>query len=321
MLTLPQYEDLWTSPAPNGFGKTIPCPDYHQYLQRSIYMQDYLDLFAKTRTFHRVRINDSWYIKITGNPILSSLQIPLSDPYCIRIENTDYLWVAYDYPWNDVELNGDRIIKYIMIGEAPPPVEKETYFYNLNDDENTPWLNAPFSAFTHLLQVEELTKKKKLYYLANKGYILLDIFPFATVYESNFRDELNQGGTSENFFLNQINRKLRNYQAFNLLDDSPILAFSGPGIIHHFLADLVSIGRLQIMPNNVTCRSYQNQFGSYSPATNLMPNKMISWPEGYTLNGIYPYTILRQIPFYRCCCFIVGGNYAPHEILIRNAFF
>lgn len=39
------YVYRWTAPAPVGFGQ-IGCPPcYHEYLQREVYKQDYLDLF------------------------------------------------------------------------------------------------------------------------------------------------------------------------------------------------------------------------------------------------------------------------------------
>jgi|694.fasta_scaffold44844_7 hypothetical protein len=325
MLTFNEYASLWRTQAPQGFNQVSPAPSFHEYVLRSIYLQDYIDLFIQVPTFIRVNIGEDWYIEITGNPLLNTLAIPMTSPYCINIGGVDYLKIGYDYPWTPSELDEKRHIKYIMVGEAPRPSEAQTFFYNLEEINNTPWLNAPVDAFLVFNNGNGLnqdpTKKEKLIFLANNGYILLDLFPFAMDDYSPFRNNLNQEGISENFFMNFINRKLRNFQSYNLLADEPILAFSGPGIIHHYLADKISVGELSITPDFITCRAYQNGFRIYSPASENTPPIMIPWPGGGLLNGIFTAGILSQVPYYRCGCYYVGGNYAPHSLLIRNAFF
>jgi hypothetical protein len=325
MLTHAKYHSLWVDPAPHGFNQVTPVPNYHEYVLRSIYLQDYIDLFTKVQTFVRVNIGGEWYIQISSSQVLSNLAIPTSEQYTIRIEGVDYLRVAYDFPWTPEELNSDRRIKYIMVGEAARPSAAQTYFYNITETNNTHWLNAPIDAFQTLGAVTALAassaKKEKLLFLANNGYILLDLFPFSLDDYAPLRGYLNLAGISVNFFKNHINRMLRNFESNGLLSDKVMLAFSGPGIIHHFLADEISIGNLFIMPNKIICRAYENHFDSYSSAILISPTTMIQWPKRQLLNGIYPAGTLSQVPFYRCCCYYVGGNYAPHTQLIQNAFF
>lgn len=325
MIKFNEYNNLWTNPAPNGFNQVSPAPSYHEYIQRAIYQQDYLDLFTGVTTFPRVNLKGFWLVEITSNSILNTLLIPLNSPHCININGVDYLKVGYDYPWSPMELTRKRAIKYIMIGEAPRPLIAQTYFYSILETTNTPWLNAPVDAFASLGVLAPLpvasSKRDKLLFLADNGYILIDLFPFAIDDYSPLRNYLNQGGVSEYCFNNFVNRKMVNFHAYNLFNKTPVLAFSGPGIIHHYLADKISIGSLPIMPDYITCRSFQNHFGIYTPSNEQIPALMIPWPNVNALNGIYPGGLLSQVPFYRCCCFYVGGNYAPHSLLIQNAFF
>ncbi len=303
MLTLTDYEKLWTDVVPNGFGQLLAdIPSYIDYLKREIYFQDYLDLFLRKKTYARIPIGGGLGVNVNDGK--SNICVP----------------VDYDYPWTDKELMQERCIKYIMVGEAPPPTISNTYFYNTYHLANTPWLDAPVAAFGI---GSALPKKDKLIKLANKCYILIDLFPFVYGYTTGIRTRFNRNCVSEYFFNNYLcSSQLAILVNNNLLCNEPILAFSGPPTIHHFLAHLLAIGAITI-PAPITCRSVPNFFiPPVAPIPLTLPPNGILWPHGSLLSGVYANpTHLTSVPFYRCCTYMVGGLWGPHELFIRNAFF
>ena len=82
----------------------------------------------------------------------------------------------------------------ILIGEAPPfyratkkPYEK-AYFYSPDETGNSPWFSAPLA---HFCPDEELKNKHdKLLALASKGVLLLDIFPFPIIQDTEMRTDI-----------------------------------------------------------------------------------------------------------------------------------
>jgi len=231
ILSHAEYLNHWTAPAPNGFGQTICPPCYHEYLQREIYFNDYLDLFRNEKTFEREDFEgyeDKFYVKITNCPILGVLDIPKHELYTINIDGIEYLLVDYDYPWTDEELDEKRYIKYILIGEAAPQQNvisinecggdnNNTYFYNIthvgtivmkNGREYrnpTPWLNAPRLNWNcPPFQNCPNDKAKTLLCLATKGVLLIDLFPFAISY-TKLRGVLNINGVTNFYWYEPIN--------------------------------------------------------------------------------------------------------------------
>ena len=341
MLTHIDYQNKWSNPAPAGFGRMLrDMPSYHEYLIREIYQQDYLDLYLGAITFNRTPIGGIFYVQITGNPILGVLGIPLNPLYTISSGGNDYIMVDYDYPWTNAQINQKRCIKYIMIGEAAPQVfPRSVLSYNINDPENsyfynrlhtnpsTSWLSAPIAAFTPSPNGSVLsgpTKLDKLLYLADNGYILFDLFPFAFSYTTPFRTFLNTSGVSSRFFINEVITKINDVNTAGLLcrtvniDNSSkvIMAFSGPPKIHHYLANEIALGGI-ILPGCIDCRSYMNDtIPATIPAPPLNWNRV--WISGNNLWGtIVP---LNSVPFYRCCtCQNAQGG--PNQLCIRIAFF
>ncbi len=334
MLCFSRYNDLWTNPAPNGFNQRIAPPCYHEYVQREIYKQDYLDLFKGKLTYERIKIftpsGIRFGILITGNPLLMNLGIPHHELYILHNEEKKYLLVDYDYPWTKEELDTKRCIKYIMIGEAAPTYNpvivaygendgENTYFYNHLHSGNTRWLTAPVGAFEVVAKKKD--KRAQLIGLANIGYILFDLFPFAVNYSKVLRELLNENETSNHFYkelVSQLNALIQQY-----LCHSAIMAFSGPPTIHHYLAHQIATGSLGI-PAGVVCHSYPNSFAAVPPipiAPIALPAILIPWPVAGSLNGNYlNLTYLKKVPYFRCCCYdgaIVGG---PNQLFIRNAF-
>lgn len=339
MLSFTEFTNLWSNPLPIGFGfpaATVGANDYHEYIIREIYHQDYLDLFSGAPTFNRVIIGGEYYIQITGNLILGGLGIPFDPIYTLTIRGVEYIRVDYDYPWSGVELATPRSIQFVMIGEAPPPrslpglvypfgiLTTNTYFYNLFNTGSTAWLSAPLAAFTPsplgipAIPVLAL-KRDKLLYLANNGYYLKDLFPFAKKFTTPIRTLLCTSGFVNyiftTFVIPDLQRILgkKDEQNTNFL-----LAFSGPPKIHHYLANEINIGSIGL-PAGMYCRTIMND--SVPPSFPLpVLNWYRLWIPGNFINGVLP-CIDVQIPFYRCCtynCMIpIAG---PKELFIRNAF-
>lgn len=205
ILSFPEYNLRWNSTAPNGFEQSVCLPCYHEYLQREIYTQDFLDLYKGIATFTRIPIGGCFYVQITGNQILEALEIP-NNPTFIKIdEGIEYLLVEYDYPWMaELENANNRCIKYIMIGEAAPKQNSKIVGYGMSDKENSFFYNKlhlkntnyftepcmTFNAGTNPLS-SVTNKQNSLIELANKGVILIDLYPFAISYTSKFRKKLN----------------------------------------------------------------------------------------------------------------------------------
>lgn len=326
MLTHIDYQNKWSNPAPAGFGRMLrDMPSYHEYLIREIYQQDYLDLYLGAITFNRTPIGGIFYVQITGNPILGVLGIPLAPLYTISSGGNDYIMVDYDYPWTMAQINQKRCIKYIMIGEAAHPIN-DSYFYKHTSTVSSPWLSAPISAFTPSPNGSVLTGPTKLHqllYLADNGYILIDLFPFATNYTA-LRPILNMTGVSTFHFNNEVIFRINNFIANGLTcqnsneqnSDGPIIAFSGPPTIHHYLANEISLGTI-LLPPTINCRCYMNDS---VPAT--IPPPPLYWNRPWA-----PMTVLHGIvipylktPYYRCCT-CQNAIAGPNNLFIRIAFF
>lgn len=331
MLPYIDYQNKWTNPAPAGFGRMLmDMPSYHDYLIREIYQQDYLDLYLGTMTFNRTIVGGIYYVQITGNPILSVLGIPLDPLFTLTMGGNDYIKVDYDYPWTIAQLNQKRCIKYIMIGEAAHPIN-DSYFYKHTSTVSSPWLSAPVAAFTPSPNGSVLTgptKLEKLLYLADNGYILIDLFPFATNYTA-LRTVLNTTGVSTFFFNNEVLFRINQFVVNGLTCQNsneqnsngknayePIIAFSGPPTIHHYLANEIAIGAI-LLPPTIVCRCYMNDT---IPAT--IPTPPLYWNRPWTsmtaLHGVFiPYV---KAPYYRCCT-CQNAIAGPNNLFIRVAFF
>lgn len=214
ILTEDEYKKMWTKPTQSGFGMPIhTIPSYHQYLQREVYQQDYLDLFGGSATFSResdeVEFGVPLKIFLEKNGVLVN---PCS-PYVKKIKGVDCLLVDYDYPYSKTELakSKDRSIQFVLIGEAAPPLtasnEKNFYFYNINHRGATQYFNAPAKAFIegYANKNSKKAKKETLEKLACKGVLLIDLFPFSIIYSDSFRKEI------KDCCANNFNQVLKTY--------------------------------------------------------------------------------------------------------------
>jgi hypothetical protein len=165
MLTQIDYNVLWT----NVLGLPVQnLPNYHIYLQREVYFQDYLDLFCCPRnespSFERTILDGRYTVSIPG------LQPDPNGEYTIiDAQGNVRLIVQNDFPYYG-KLCKNRSIKYIIIGEAPPSTGN--YIYK---GDNTGYITAPLSA----MGIGRLNEFERLVAFADAGYLLLDLFPFA----------------------------------------------------------------------------------------------------------------------------------------------
>lgn len=336
ILTYEQYKTSWINDfKPKG---TLPC--YHEYLQREIYKQDYLDLFIYKRTFERVRIDGfvENYVKITGCKILEDLNIP--DLICFFYGNNDkYIKVDYEYPWVDTDFNRNekRCIKYVMIGEAAPSNMAYYFYYilqmqdekTLNKDEETGeiikdyagYVTAPYSAFfaEDTVSCNHKEKKEILLDFADVGVMLLDIFPFAFKYESKIRYFLNENGITKNCYDRLVKENFSSKKNIKAV-------FIAPPIVSHFLAIEVNVNKLK---NTI---SFRDGINSFSPPHLTTTSKekplkdffFVEIPKGSKLigkgeidlnsNKNSDFTI--QVPKYICCAYS-GAMTVPHSLFIQ----
>jgi hypothetical protein len=328
MLSYIDYQNKWTNPTPAGFGLMLKdMPSYHEYVIREIYQQDYLDLYIGAMTFNRKLVGEIYYVQITGNLILDVLGIPLDPLYTISSGGNDYIMVDYEYQWNNNELLKPRSIKYIMLGEAAPQIvpraidgynktdKQNSYFYNIKHEKGSNWLSAPVKAFVKSSTKNLKSKRNKLLFLADNGFILVDLFPFSFSYSSSFREYLNDKKVSSLFFKNDVIPLLT-----TLLQNDVIatLAFSGPPTIHHFIANEIAFGRI-CLPNNIICRKEMN---NTEIQTSTLPklNFKRNWIPGDLLNGYKIQTDI--IPFYGSCTYNAKNPaIGPQENYIKIAFY
>jgi hypothetical protein len=321
ILSHADYNFRWTSPAPVGFNQTTCPPCYHEYIQREVYKQDYLDLFINIKTFERNLIDARYYVKVTGCPILGVLGIPNNDLYTIMLDGALYLLVDYDYPWTDEELKKKRCIKYIMIGEAAPQQnpkivgygvsdKKNSYYYNILHIKSTGYLTAPLEAFA----IINTQKKVDLLKLANASSILLDIFPFALNYKS-LRDHLNISGVSEYYF-QELMDSINHFKTKYNCNEEVKGVFVAPPTISHWLANIVDGG----LTVPIIFRLGNNTF--IIPHFAHSPLFYQHIPAGTQLVGIGPLiyllTGLTKTPILASCAYGTTGL-VPHYIYIKSA--
>jgi hypothetical protein len=95
---------------------------------------------------------------------------------------------------------------HILIGEAPPyypndefPEDpKRKYFYDPNHSPATHYFRQPYKNFVR--DIQKFDPKRKQNYLAKlaeKGVLIIDIFPFPVFQSTDIRDEIKRGQTEE----------------------------------------------------------------------------------------------------------------------------
>ncbi|MFM7667205.1 MAG: hypothetical protein ACKO7D_03350 [Bacteroidota bacterium] len=147
------------------------------------------------------------------------------------------LYLDYLEGWEYFKKYLDKLVKYvvsdkqmsikILIGEAPPmwkgtnKANERTYFYNPNHNKgNQPWLYETFKYFNKIDNIKDwdandkyvgpfTEKQDKLSYLAGKGVILIDIFPFPIIQDTNNRKKIDTKSFSTHvneYLIDQLNK-------------------------------------------------------------------------------------------------------------------
>lgn len=334
ILSYEEYISRWTAPA--GFGQIIDPPCYHEYLQREVYKQDYLDLFFGKKTFERNEIDEKYYVKIPD------LEIPLHKSYTIVHEKQLFILVDYKYPWTCEELK-ERSIEYVMIGEAAPSDMAYFFYYVLNlQNEKTlkknknnkiikdykGYVTAPYSAI-----IKETTKKCNdsdkrdiLIEFAKKGVLLVDLFPFAVDYDK-LRNRLikdEEESLSFKYFkkLEEEIKFLTNKISFKKEFKSVLIA---PTKISYQLAKIINKKNVSVL----NLEKGENRFLAEHNNKNNFFFKDIQTTN--LLNGHYKIAITSinkktkekkikalSVPIYKCCAYSEAGT-VPHATFIKNA--
>lgn len=303
MLTRKQFEDLWVE-----LEKSDPkcgIPNYDEHTESENMFEDYLDIFRGINTrMERPSSNRKWY---------------------------------YEHPFFDGDkpkLKNTPCIKYVMIGEArpkpnPPKInscggdENNTYFYNVTHLGATRWLKEPCEVFLPIYTKPTCPNQKAnlLLQLASEGYILVDMFPFAISFNSKLRNRLNKTLVSDWFFTNYLDKKLVGLCKYKCVNFKPIVAFSGPAIIHHYIIHKIANRSLILNSCFVTFGTSNYFVAPHVTVPIALPPSTIAWiPIANTLNGKY-FNLrgLKKAPFYRAGCWD-AAFVGPHQLFIRNAF-
>lgn len=114
---------------------------------------------------------------------------------------TSEMWEDYVKRWNHfvdyldrLRENKDLEVVKILIGEAPPFYRatklsyERAYFYSPDETGNSPWFSAPLAIFVGNKKFNN--KQEKLDALAEKGVLLLDIFPFPIIQDTEMRMDI-----------------------------------------------------------------------------------------------------------------------------------
>lgn len=314
MLTLPEYEQLWHQAAPHGFGMPphVEMPVYIQYVQREIYLQDYLDLFSDDGhiTYPRINLaNGGFGVEVNG----------------------EIIPVDYDYPWDEGTRKKKRCISHIMVAEAPPTAIVNYFYYAGAGAINTGYFTAPYNAFFNVPppgpRITDLLK------FADAGFVLLDLFPFAARFTSKLRDSLVKENavflsTAKDFWENSANH----YCLLNRIVALPrcnsistIKACLGlPPIICHYLAQNLNGGLPPSPPIGNLGLNFRLKINTFLPphlAIHPSGRFFARPPLGTQLvgcEGIFYPLLSILVPYYRCSCYN-GAGMVPSALFIKNA--
>lgn len=177
----------------------------------------------------RTEFDNQWNRDFAGLSPLAGVQMPSYDEFRISERMLeDYLDLfrgynsrdgendmPYQHPFFDSSgksmLDKKPCIRYIMVGEARPPLctsvlnqcmgdLANTYFYDIRHIKHTSYLSAPRDNWA--CPVERPCPKNKvntLLCLAAKGVLLFDLFPFSISY-GGIRTMLNTGGVTRSYW-------------------------------------------------------------------------------------------------------------------------
>jgi hypothetical protein len=162
----------------------------------------------------------------------------------------DALFHAYNENWKHFYLYLTEVIDEInrgqnknitiLFGEAPPfwtgnsCVKDRTYFYNPDHiNPNQTWLTIPYNYFVKKIPSYSKIKSPKdksdrLLELAKKGVVLIDVFPFPIIQDTDVRYEVSNGFSNHirDYFIPEI-EKVLNFLLKNISGKGGLKLFCG----------------------------------------------------------------------------------------------
>ena len=155
---------------------------YFDYLINWVYFVDYLDLLINACVDNRSR-----QYKRSSSDVVT---------LCFDDGQVKYIHVPDHYAIYFVPNGPENKVNTIniFIGEAPPSFdgnewltkETRTYFYNPVFEGDSDWLKIPCEIFS----VTQIDKMNKLAELAKKSFVLIDIFPFPIIQDTDIRNKI-----------------------------------------------------------------------------------------------------------------------------------
>ncbi|MCX7119799.1 MAG: hypothetical protein NTZ86_08075, partial [Legionellales bacterium] len=176
---------------------------------------------------------------------------------------------------------------------------------------------VPVKPWTPLSTIND--KIEKLIDIANRGVLLIDLFPFAIKYTTALRKTLARHNVTADFFDNIANPYNINARLIGLigLKTKPQIALVAPPKISHDIANRINIGGIAIALG-FTIRAVHNFVTP--PIMLIIKDEFYIWPPGTHLSGLYPWRVKpKMFPIFRCCCYS-GAKTVPHQLFITNAF-
>jgi hypothetical protein len=204
-LTWEEFDELHREAWGNGWTYGPAFHElYEDYLVNWVYFVDYVDLLVQTRIPSHVRL----YERISAD----IARIPFSDG-SVELRHVPDIY-SEEFIENNHRQKSEGEVTFsnhlkIFIGEAPPTwkcksiASERTYFYNPSHTANSDWLNIP----NKLFKVSLSDKTEVLKGLAKKQFLLIDIFPFPVIQDTEIRK--NVTGEFSNFMKTYFSAKYK----------------------------------------------------------------------------------------------------------------
>jgi hypothetical protein len=270
-------------------------PPYANYLSRENFLEDYLDIFR-------------------GRDTRATRGLLGPHPFHAQLSNTHFVAPK---------------IAYVLIGEAAHS-SSDTFFYNPAHLKSTNWLRSPLEAFGCGASYPKTLKEKiaALYTLAMKGFLLLDLYPFALDYSSKMRAAIDYIP-----FWEQLVDRINGLSAHGLIQADCLLAFSGPAKTHHQIAVQLHNQHLHGAPQLISLphqgmltwgeNILTNGLGASVPPTRVQP-LLFNWSlpgTGVDLDGRFPVDATNfYAPKYKCETWDGSFVNGPASKFIKVAF-
>ncbi len=274
-------------------------PPYADYLSRENFLEDYLDIF-RGRDTRAAR--------------------GLAGPHPFHAQLSNPVFVAPK-------------IAYLLIGEAANSLSP-TFFYNPDHSNHTNWLGAPLEAFGLGIAYPNTPKEKidALFALAMKGFLLLDLYPFAIDYSKKSAGKTLRSYIPYIPFWEQLVDRINGLSAHGLVHSDCLLAFSGPASTHHQIAVQLHKQVLRGAPHLISLpykctltwglNMLNDAHGAPVPPTRVQ-TFLLNWRipvHGFNLDGRLAITTNYNAPKYKCETWDASYVNGPTTNFVKVAF-